>query len=128
MRDALKPGGVLLLTVPQHPWLWSPIDDFSCHKRRYSATDLEGKLRSAGFSTLRSTSFTSCLLPALVASRLIHRLRPEMPVTPGAEFRIPGWLNWLFEQIMAVEMALIRAGLNFPLGGSRFTISRKIEG
>src|SRR5690606_22871969 len=35
MREALKPNGIILLTVPQHEWLWSPVDEFACHVRRY---------------------------------------------------------------------------------------------
>ena len=34
LRDVIKPGGGLILTVPQHPWLWSEVDDFSRHRRR----------------------------------------------------------------------------------------------
>lgn len=29
IHAALKPGGVLLLTVPQHAWLWSASDDYA---------------------------------------------------------------------------------------------------
>jgi len=62
MYNALKPRGVVLLTVPQHAWLWSQVDDYSCHVRRYSANELHAKLGAAGFEILRSTSFTSVLL------------------------------------------------------------------
>ena len=29
LHKALKPGRVLLLTIPQHPWLWSANDDYA---------------------------------------------------------------------------------------------------
>ncbi|HXC17167.1 MAG TPA: class I SAM-dependent methyltransferase, partial [Holophagaceae bacterium] len=35
MLRALRPGGGVLLTVPQHRWLWSPVDVFAGHARRY---------------------------------------------------------------------------------------------
>ena len=34
---ALVPGGILFLSVPQHPFLWSAVDEHSFHKRRYQA-------------------------------------------------------------------------------------------
>ena len=33
--QALKPYGFLMLTVLQHRWLWSRIDEYACHVRRY---------------------------------------------------------------------------------------------
>ena len=60
IRRALKPGGGLLLTVPQHPWLWSWTDDYSYHVRRYTAESLHAKLSRAGFDILLSTSFICC--------------------------------------------------------------------
>lgn len=35
---ALRPKGVLLITVPQHTWLWSASDEYACHVRCYTAT------------------------------------------------------------------------------------------
>ena len=35
-RDALAPGGRLLLTVPAMPCLWSRHDEANCHFRRYT--------------------------------------------------------------------------------------------
>jgi trans-aconitate methyltransferase len=40
MHKALKPGGILYITVPQHRWLWSLFDDYACHVRRYSNAEL----------------------------------------------------------------------------------------
>ena len=63
MHTALRPNGVLFLTVPQHPWLWSNIDDYSCPCRRYTAKNLHEKLASVGFDVKFSSSFVSLLLP-----------------------------------------------------------------
>jgi len=34
MGNTVRPGGGLVVTVPQHPRLWSRVDDFSRHRRR----------------------------------------------------------------------------------------------
>ncbi len=52
-----RPGGTLLVSMPLHPLLWSPFDEFVGHKRRYEPALLLAKLaqhclvveRSAGF-------------------------------------------------------------------------------
>ena len=70
IHASLKPAGLMLLTVPQHAWLWSAADEYACHERRYAASDLHLKVKAAGFQLMRSTSFVSVLLPAMMASRL----------------------------------------------------------
>ncbi|RYE40925.1 MAG: methyltransferase domain-containing protein [Hyphomicrobiales bacterium] len=126
MRSALKPGGVLLLTVPQHACLWSASDVYACHERRYEATDLHRKLREAGFELTRSTSFVTALLPALALSRVRHRKADADSFDPLAEFNISRWVNRLLEQVLAAERAMIRRGLDLPVGGSRLIVARKV--
>lgn len=122
MFRAVKPGGGILVSVPQHQWLWSPVDDYACHVRRYSAGELHAKIDTAGFEIVRSTSFVSLLLPAMyVSRRLGARGRPfELD-----EFRINPHINRLLEKILAVERGGIRAGLNLPVGGSRLVVARR---
>jgi len=125
VNNALKPGGVILITVPQHRWLWSKVDEDACHVRRYSSTDLHKKLEIAGFRILRSTSFVALLLPAMMISRLLI-MRRKVESTDGMdEFRISPWLNRLFGSLLDVECWLIRLGINLPFGGSRLIIGLK---
>ncbi|AOW15450.1 methyltransferase [Hydrogenophaga crassostreae] len=124
LHCALKPDGVLLLTVPQHPWLWSASDTHACHVRRYTARELNDKLVAAGFQIERSTSFVSLLLPAILFSR---RAKPAAgkEYDPTAELRLPRMLNSFLLQVMLFEKKLISLGVNFPLGGSRLIVARK---
>lgn len=124
IHAALKPGGHLLLTVPQHQWLWSPSDDYARHERRYAASELHSKVQSAGFTVLRSGSFVSLLLPLMLASRLASRRKASV-FDPLDEFKLPSWLNELLYRLMKTEIGLIKLGINFPAGGSRFLIARK---
>lgn len=124
LRQALKPNGIMLITVPQHQWLWSPVDDYACHVRRYSAKLLHAKVKNAGFEILHSTSFVSSLLPAMWLSRFLQK-RSNKEFDPMAEFRISPRLNQLLEIVMRAEIFLIRKGVNFPIGGSRLIVAIK---
>lgn len=119
---ALRRGGVLVMTVPQHPALWSPADEAAHHVRRYTRLELHRKLQSAGLEPIYSTGFVSLLLPAMWLSRWCTKAGRY---DPWDEFRIPRWLDRILAAIMSVEMAIIRSGLRFPLGGSLLVAARK---
>ena len=124
MLRALRPGGGVAITVPQHPWLWSSADASACHVRRYKVGELREKLRRAGFRLEFETSFVSLLLPAMLASRLAKR-RTKAPVDSMPELDLPTWLNRAFEVVMSLEWHLIRMGVRFKLGGSRLVVATK---
>ena len=48
ISQAVRPGGVLLLSVPQHPRLWSRQDERAHHVRRYTAAELRHKVVAGG--------------------------------------------------------------------------------
>jgi SAM-dependent methyltransferase len=125
MYEALTPGGTLLLTVPQHKWLWSPLDDYACHVRRYEARDLHAKLNQAGFTVRLSTSFISLLLPAMYASRALSRKKTVSEIDITNELQIAPWMNRLFSLVCDIEFAIIKAGVRIPWGGSRLIVATR---
>jgi len=121
--SAVKPGGGIIISVPQHDWLWSKADDYACHVRRYDAADLHAKIKAAGFSVVWSTSFVSLLLPLMLASRWANR--KSQAYDPRQEFELSAFTNAVLEKAMDIERSIILAGLSLPLGGSRFVLARK---
>jgi SAM-dependent methyltransferase len=120
---ALRPGGGLLMTVPQHRWLWSRFDDISLHRRRYAPGKLARLLRQQGFDVLRETSFVCFLLPLMMLQRLSVARRKNYD--PAAEFALPTVVARGLEMVLDVERRLIRLGLRLPLGGSQVIVARK---
>lgn len=123
---ALRPGGGVALTVPQHPWLWSRQDEYACHVRRYRHGELREKVSRAGFKVELETSFVSLLLPAMIASRLVQR-KATADSGAMAELRLPAFLNRVFEIFMDMERFLVQLGMRLPMGGSLLLIARKPE-
>lgn len=119
---AVRPGGGIILTVPQHPELWAPRDDFWGHQRRYTRRQLVELLRKAGLRIERVTSFVSLLLPAMAIARITQRGRP---VSLEREYAISPVHNSLCAGVMTTERALIRAGLSFPAGGSLLAVTSR---
>ncbi|HVF78907.1 MAG TPA: methyltransferase domain-containing protein [Solirubrobacteraceae bacterium] len=125
MWRAVRPGGGVLITVPQHRWLWSAEDEAGGHKRRYSRRELVQKVERAGFSVERVTSFVSVLLPLMAASRLRGRVGMRHDPDSNLELSLPRWLDRLLETAMTAERALVRAGVSLPAGGSLLLVARR---
>ena len=124
--QACKPGGGIVLTVPQHPWLWSRSDDFAHHKRRYVSKELLEKVTRAGFLVEYVTSFVALLLPLMLASRVLSRSGTSMDEQmDGAGLKIGKLTNAVLGVIMRIEWILIKVGLSFPFGGSLLLVAKK---
>lgn len=122
MFRAVKPGGGLMVTVPQHPALWSVRDEYAFHKRRYRRDSLRNAVKRAGFRPIYATSFVSFLLPLMLLSRLRARWAPA-DYDPHVEYPSNPSLNAALEKVMDLEVAAIQRGLSLPLGGSLLMVA-----
>ena len=116
LRRVARAGGVLLITVPAYPRLWSSHDELNRHYRRYTRPELLGRATEAGWRPLRTTHFNALLLPVAAAWRLGERLRRDPAPATSELQRTPAALNWLLEQPLRAEAALLRSGRRIPAG------------
>ena len=123
MFRAVRPGGGVIVSVPQHQWLWSAGDDYSHHKRRYRRPDLVAKLRRAGFVIAQVTSFVGLLLPLMAAARVFQHNRHTYD--PKTEYRAPRVVDRGFEGVLEAERWMIGRGVSMPAGGSLVAVARK---
>lgn len=123
IHRAIRPGGGVLLTVPQHMAFWSRLDAETGHVRRYQGHELADKAREAGFEVLLDTSFMASLfVPQYLSRRLLAKKSTR---AFEAEHLLPAPLNRTLEAVLSAEIALIRAGVRFPFGGLRIVAGRK---
>lgn len=122
MYQAVRPQGGILITVPQHPSLWSRRDEVLRHKRRYTRTELVEKVQKAGFRILIVTSFVSLLFPMMLIENLFQK-KTKREYNPFNSLQVNPVLNSLLNIIFTIERGLIRTGLRFPAGGSLLVVA-----
>lgn len=121
LARVLRPGGVAVINVPAHRWLWSYHDVAVHGRRRYERGELAGKLTQAGLKPLRLTHWNSVLLPIIVARR---KLLPAPADGSDVKLSAP-WVENTLTAIMAGEAAWVRVVGNLPLGSSILAVATR---
>lgn len=124
LARVLQPGGVVVVNVPAHRWLWSYHDVTVHGRRRYERGELRAKLTAAGFEMVAATHWNTLPLPLVWARR---KLLP--PPRSGSDVRLyPRAIEAGFDAAMALERAWLRAGGTWPVGSSLLAVARKPGG
>jgi SAM-dependent methyltransferase len=115
----LKTGGMFVMTVPAHQWMWSDHDVLNHHKRRYSKGALRRLVEYSPLRLRRIGYFNSLLFPLAVTQRLSSRLRNR----DDADLTLPSApLNAMLERVFAAERHLV-GRLPLPPGLSLFAVA-----
>ncbi len=110
----LRPGGLVLATVPAVRSLRSVFDDLAGHKRRYEVGELGALFRDAELVHVHEHGIFRASLPALRAARALRpRLRARdlteerRRALLARDFRVPSWpLNRAMALLCRAELAL----------------------
>lgn len=121
LREAtrlLRPGGLLLATVPALPSLWGTHDVINRHRRRYTKRSLREAFASAGLPPPRITYFNAIFFPCAAAVRWTRRaLGVELKLDSDVGVRGPGSLNDLMATIFGLEAPVV-SRVALPIGVS----------
>jgi SAM-dependent methyltransferase len=121
LREAarmVKPGGLLLVTVPALPSLWGSQDVVSHHRRRYTKATLLQTFGRAGLPTPRVNYFNTLLFPPVAGVRWTRRaLGKDAIERSDFDDTRPGIVNEVLASVFAAERYLVPR-LPLPIGVS----------
>lgn len=119
----LRPGGILVASVPAYQFLWSTHDEALHHHRRYGGPEFAKLLNSSGLRVEKQTFLLAALFPLAAAQRLATRSRQKAGESAGLP-AVPKAVNSALIAFQAAELALARH-LSLPFGLSILSVARK---
>jgi SAM-dependent methyltransferase len=128
IHKLLASDGLLLLTVPAYMALWSEIDEFAGHFRRYSPETLRTALNEAGFQVDYLSPFMLTLAPLMWATRRRSRVEPDVSQLHervSKQFRIVPVVNDVMLALLTCEVPFLARRTRLPFGSSILAIGRK---
>lgn len=124
MSRVCSPGGLIFITVPAWPFLWSPHDEYLGHQRRYTKKKLKEDFVSLGLNVLETSYFVMPAIPFIVTRRYIEKISKKNAQPHSFDMILPSWLNSILIGWLKLERLLLNL---FPLafGSSLYVIARK---
>lgn len=122
----LKPGGILLVSVPAHQWLFSDFDKSIGHFRRYSKRVLSQSIDESGFTNIKTEfMFSAFVLPALILRKfpsLLGRNHDSKETIRSCKIQTK-----TVNALMPILIPLLKLErlIRLPFGLSLFSISKK---
>lgn len=119
----LKPGGIVIITVPAYQWMWSQWDNVLHHKRRYTRGGLKKLLTNNRFKPLKISYMNSYLVAPVLLIRSIKKVVSKKNY--GSDFQLSNnMINFLFGKVAAAEFLLLK-NTSIPFGLSLICIAQK---
>lgn len=119
----LKPGGLVIVTVPAHQWLWTYWDDILGHKRRYTTDEMKDRFIKAKLEIIKVSYFYSYLLPIALVFRYVKRVFPGLK--GRSDFvRLPEVINKLLLWLSRIETEVV-SKQQIPTGLSVVCVGRR---
>ena len=116
----LRPGGLVVVTVPAREELWSPVDEASFHKRRYTKAAVRHIFSSVSLDTVSITYiFMSLYLPIMLMRR--------RKISISDQFALHNALNAALKLLLELERRVSKI-ISLPIGTSLIAIARKGTG
>lgn len=122
----VKPGGIVVATVPAYQWLYSPRDAHHHHFRRYSKRRFSELWNKSAARVELLSYYNTALFPAAAAVRLVSKLRRRRDKVGDLSLP-PRMVNDILTRLMQSERNLL-GRLPMPFGLSLVAVVRTSRG
>lgn len=128
-KRVLCKGGKVIITTPALQFIWSEHDSEQGHFRRYVRRDMRAFSGKTNLPVVRISYFNFFLSPAIIAVRLLGRLKPFAKFNRydsklNFDLANKNIANSILKFIFVTEIKLMKY-VSYPIGISIFTILRK---
>lgn len=117
----VRPGGVVVLTLPAYRWMHSYHDRAVGNLRRYARAEAGALLQAAGFTVPYATYWNTLLFPLAVLQRKLLRA-----AAADSDVRLyPAPVEAICNAMNVIEHAWLRRGGRLPWGNSVLAVGRR---
>ena len=129
IHRVLKPGGLVMFSVPAYQFLFSNNDRVAHHFRRYTKGRLKTSLLKVGLHPIKATYFNLFLFPLILPAVLLTKAKDKIFGLKNEDHTnlsvpIPKPLNETLAFIMGSEAPLLPR-ISFPTGHSLIVVAQK---
>lgn len=131
LRRILRPGGLLIISVPAYKLLWTYWDDILGHRRRYTTGMMQAVVERSGLQVRKCSYSNMLILAPVVAVRLLKSLRQraaqmrDEESNPETDFMpVPGSVNRALIAYYRWEARILRRS-RLPFGLSVVCVARR---
>ena len=122
IQSLLSEKGTAIITVPAYMFLWSHFDELNEHKRRYTLSELQTKIKKAGLKIEKISYYNTLLFPI---AYLVRKLNNLLGRDGASDIDMPGaTVNTILRKIFTSEKSLLRY-FNLPFGVSILAVVKK---
>jgi SAM-dependent methyltransferase len=126
IAQLLRPGGIMIASVPALPELFSEFDQIQGHRRRYVPQVLQKAFENTGLDIRQIFWWGSWMVPVLTRSRLREQSQaPRKPKTYSQYLQLPPWPAPLLMRFLYAREAGKAIQGTLTTGTSLFAVAEK---
>jgi SAM-dependent methyltransferase len=133
LKRTMRKGGLLIISVPAYPSLWSYWDDILGHRRRYTVSAMREVVEKAGLRVRKVSYSNTLILAPTVAVRIFKSMRQKAAdrggngSDPETDFMpVPGIVNSLLVKYYLWEARTLRKR-RLPFGLSVVCVAQRVD-
>jgi len=133
LRRVMRPGGLLIISVPAYKLLWTYWDDILGHRRRYTTGMMRDVVERAGLRVRKVSYSNTLILVPVVGVRILKSLLNRAAEArgeskdPETDFMpVPKWLNSALIRYYQWEARTLRRRA-LPFGLSVVCVAQRVD-